>query len=80
MFVRAVPTPLEKSPPPEPPESDPLALKILNEGIGKSGQPLYSMPWRYYAGMSDPDKRALIAALRVVPPVVNAVQAAGFSR
>jgi hypothetical protein len=38
------------------------------------------MPWRYYGGMTDVDKRALIAALRAVPVVVNPVQAATFAR
>jgi hypothetical protein len=38
------------------------------------------MPWRYYGGMTDSDKRALIAALRTAPAVVNAVQAPTFAR
>ena len=33
------------------------------------------MPWRYYAGMTDMDKRALIAALRAASTVLNAVLA-----
>lgn len=48
-------------------------LRVLNEGIGKSGRQLYGMPWWYYRGMTDTDKRALIAALRQVKPVVNPV-------
>jgi hypothetical protein len=55
-------------------------LRVLGEGKGKSGETLYAMPWRYYGGMTDSDKRALIAALRKVPAVVNAVPAATFQR
>lgn len=55
-------------------------LRVLSEGKGKSGQTLYAMPWRYYGGMTEADKRALIAALRKVPPVANAVQPATFQR
>ena len=51
-------------------------LRVFNEGIGKSGRPLYAMPWRYYGGQTMDDKRALIAALRKVPPVSNVVPAA----
>ena len=145
MFVRAAPLPLEKSAPPPPPESDPLARgkwlltmcschdchdsvnghrepiagkalagdvplpvagkgivysanissdpatgigsysdadlrRVLDEGKGKSGKALYGMPWRYYAGMTDADKRALILALRKAPPVVNTVRPASFPR
>ncbi|MES1178571.1 MAG: c-type cytochrome [Myxococcales bacterium] len=145
MFVRAAPAPLEKSAPPPPPESDPLARgqwlltmcschdchdsvnghrepiagkalagdvpmpvagkgivysanissdpatgigsysdedlrRALDEGKGKSGAILYAMPWRYYSGMTDADKRALILALRKAPPVVNAVRPASFQR
>lgn len=141
MFVRAVPKPLEQSPPPAPDGKDPVArgkwllevascadchttmnerheplpghylaggnkwpipgkgtvytsnitsdkatgigaysdedlLRVLNEGKGKSGRELYGMPWPYYAGMTDEDKRALIAALRTVPAVANVVPAA----
>jgi hypothetical protein len=60
--------------------SDDELLRVFNEGKGKAGQTLYSMPWRYYGGMTDMDKRALIAALRAVPAVVNVVQAATFAR
>ncbi len=145
MFVRGAPAPLDKSAPPPPPETDPLArgqwlltlcschdchdsvdghrqpiagkalagdvpmpiagkgtvftanissdpatgigaytdddiLRTLNEGKGKSGATLYAMPWRYYAGMTESDKRALVAALRQAPPVVNVVRPATFQR
>jgi cytochrome c553 len=48
-------------------------MRVLNEGIGKSGRKLYGMPWPYYGGLVDEDKRALIAALRRVPAVSNVV-------
>ena len=60
--------------------SDEDVLRALNEGQGKSGATLYAMPWRYYSGMTDADKRALILALRKAPAVVNAVRAASFPR
>lgn len=53
--------------------SDEDLMRVLSEGIGKAGRPLYGMPWPYYKGMTEADKRALIAALRTVPPVVNVV-------
>jgi hypothetical protein len=53
--------------------SDDDLRRALNEGKGKSGRLLYTMPWSYYGGMTAEDKDALIAALREVPPVVNAV-------
>ncbi len=48
-------------------------LRVLNEGKGKSGRLLYVMPWRAYQGLTDGDKRALIAALRQVPAVTHIV-------
>lgn len=50
-------------------------LRVLTEGKGKSGRPLYTMPWRYYAGMTDGDKKALVVALRETPAVSNVVPA-----
>lgn len=58
--------------------SDEDVLRVLNEGVSKSGRTLYGMPWPYYAGMTDEDKRALIAALRRVPPVSNVIPASTF--
>ena len=46
---------------------------MFNEGKGKSGRNLYTMPWAYYGGMTPEDKEALIAALREVPAVGNVV-------
>ncbi|MSP58923.1 MAG: hypothetical protein EXR72_01040 [Myxococcales bacterium] len=56
--------------------SDEDILRVLRQGIGKAGRPLYGMPWPYYKGLSDDDKRALVAALRTVTPVSNIVPAA----
>lgn len=53
--------------------SDEDLLRVFNEGKGKAGRFLYVMPWYYYKGMTDDDKRALVAALREVPPVANVV-------
>jgi hypothetical protein len=54
--------------------------RVLNEGIGKAGQTSYAMPWRYYAGMTDLDKHALIMALRTALAVVNVVPLPTFAR
>ena len=59
--------------------SDEDILRALTEGVGKSGRPLYMMPWRWYGGMTDEDKRALVLALREIPPVVHPVPAAELS-
>ncbi len=55
-------------------------LRVFNEGTNKAGRKLYVMPWAHYAGMTDDDKRALIAALRQVPPVSNPVKAPTLAR
>jgi hypothetical protein len=51
-------------------------MRVFSDGVNKAGRKLYGMPWSYYAGQTDEDKRALIAALRKVPPVSNVVKAA----
>lgn len=48
-------------------------MRVLSEGVGKSGRKLYGMPWPYYGGLVEEDKRALIAALRQVKPVSHVV-------
>jgi mono/diheme cytochrome c family protein len=53
--------------------SDEDILRAITQGVSKTGRPLFGMPWRYYAGMTDEDKRALILALRSVPAVTNLV-------
>ena len=58
--------------------SDADLRRVFDEGKGKSGRTLYMMPWSYYSGLTADDKDAIIAALREVPPVVNAVQPNNF--
>jgi mono/diheme cytochrome c family protein len=53
-------------------------LRVLNEGVNKAGRTLYMMPWQAYKGMTDDDKRALVAALREVPAVTNVVPASTY--
>lgn len=53
--------------------SDDDLRRVFDEGKGKTGRVLYTMPWSYYGGMTKDDKEALIAALREVPAVVNVV-------
>lgn len=53
--------------------SDDDLRRVFDEGKSKTGRALYTMPWSYYGGMTKEDKEALIAALREVPAVVNAV-------
>jgi mono/diheme cytochrome c family protein len=57
--------------------SDEDLRRAIDEGRGKDGRTLYVMPWAYYKGMTSEDKSALIAALRDVPPVPNAVPPSG---
>ena len=46
----------------------------MREGIDKDGQPLFPMmPYSEYKAMSDEDARAMVAYLRSLPPVKNAV-------
>jgi mono/diheme cytochrome c family protein len=56
--------------------SDEDLMRVFNEGIGKSGQKLFAMPWTAYRNMTEGDKRAIVAALRAVPAVQNVVPAA----
>ena len=51
-------------------------MRVFSDGVNKSGRKLYAMPWTFYAGQTEADKRALIAALRRVPPVSNVVKPA----
>ena len=53
--------------------SDEDILRVLNEGVNKSGRKVFEMPWNFYKGMTDEDKKAVIAALRASTPVKNAV-------
>jgi mono/diheme cytochrome c family protein len=49
--------------------SDADIRRVFDEGKGKSGRHLYTMPWSYYGGLTAEDKDALITALRDIPPV-----------
>ena len=58
--------------------SDDDILRALTDGVGKSGRPLYVMPWRWYAGLTEDDQRALVLALRQVPAVAHVVPPANL--
>lgn len=55
--------------------SDADILRVLDEGIGKDGKPIYAMPWPSYRGMTDADKKAMVAALRKLPAIAHMVPA-----
>ena len=55
-------------------------LRAIEEGKGKDGRDLYSMPWTFYRGMTKEDKDDLIAALRRAPAVVNVVAPSQITR
>ncbi len=47
--------------------------KVFRQGVNRKGRSLYVMPWSAFAGLSDEDLKALIAALRALPPVPKQV-------
>ncbi len=54
--------------------SDTELEKALRTGIKNDGKPMLPpMPWPDFAGLTDPDMKALIAYLRSVPPVKHKV-------
>lgn len=53
--------------------SDEELLRAIKAGVGKDGRTLFVMPWTAYTGLTEEDARAIIAALRAVPPVGNPV-------
>lgn len=53
--------------------SEETLLRALKAGVGHDGRILYVMPWTGYTGLTDQDARAMVAALRALPPVGNAV-------
>ncbi|MBS2015987.1 MAG: c-type cytochrome [Deltaproteobacteria bacterium] len=53
--------------------SDADLERVFEEGKGKTGRPLYSMPWSYYKGMTAEDKAALYTAIRAIPAVSQGV-------
>jgi hypothetical protein len=55
--------------------SDDDLMRVFREGKGKDGRELYVMPWRALQGTKDEDLRAVVAALRTLPPIQNIVPA-----
>lgn len=55
--------------------SDEDLMRVFREGRGKDGRTLWVMPWSVTRGTKDEDLRALIQALREVPPNANLVPA-----
>jgi mono/diheme cytochrome c family protein len=54
--------------------SDGEILRAIREGVDRQGQALFPMmPYTEYAALSDEDARAVVAYLRSLPPVKNAV-------
>ena len=54
-------------------QSEEALLRAIKAGVGHDGRILYVMPWTGYSGLSDQDARAMVAALRALPPVGHAV-------
>lgn len=53
--------------------SDDDLKRVFDEGKGKTGRFLYTMPWSYYKGLTPEDKDALIVAIRAIPAVSQGV-------
>ena len=53
--------------------SDDDLKRVFDEGKGKTGRFLYTMPWSYYKGLTAEDKDALIVAIRAIPAVSQGV-------
>ena len=53
--------------------SDEDLMRVFREGRGKDGRTLWVMPWSILRGAHEEDLRAIIAALREVPPNANLV-------
>jgi mono/diheme cytochrome c family protein len=54
--------------------SDGEVLRAIREGVDRNGKSLFpAMPYERYHAMSDEDARSIVAYLRTVPPVDNAV-------
>lgn len=49
--------------------SDEDILRAVTKGVSKSGAPLRRMPSSAFAGMTEDDQKALLRALRAVPPL-----------
>lgn len=56
--------------------SDGEVMRAIREGVDRDGNALFPMmPYAYYHAMSDEDARAVVAYLRTLPPIKNAVPA-----
>lgn len=55
--------------------SDEDLMRVFREGKGKDGRTLWVMPWKALKGTKEEDLRAVVAALRTIKPVSNAVPA-----
>lgn len=54
--------------------SDGELYRAIASGVSRNGQALFPlMPWQHYAKLSEPDLHALIAYLRTLPAIENAV-------
>lgn len=58
--------------------TDDELLRAIKAGVGRDGRTLYVMPWTAYTGLTEEDARAIVAALRTVPPVGNPVPKRSF--
>jgi mono/diheme cytochrome c family protein len=49
-------------------------IKVLRTGLRGNGEPLRPlMPWEWYRQLTDDDLKAILAYLRSIPPISNAV-------
>lgn len=55
--------------------SDEDLRRVFLEGRAKDGHALHVMPWSYFGGMTEPDREAMLRALRRVPAVSHTVPA-----
>jgi len=55
--------------------SDAEIARAIRSGVSRDGRPLYwqGMPWDHFANLDEEDVRAVIAYVRTLPPVANAV-------
>jgi mono/diheme cytochrome c family protein len=55
--------------------SDPEIARAVRSGVSRNGRPLYwqAMPWDHFSNFDEEDVMALIAFLRLLPPVATAV-------
>lgn len=54
--------------------TDGQLIRAIREGIGHDGRPLFpGMPYSEYANMSDEDVESVVAYIRTIPPVANAL-------